>query len=409
MISFPCKCGQILQVPDDQAGLTAQCPHCGLLRDVPTLSDLSHIKPDGTYELEPTIELAEQDRVEQVRRAFSKRTLDYEGEEIDLRPTMSEVKQAGYVEEAQDDAAPLLPKYDPITGELVEPIRVKEELPASNQIPLAKRALGYAPPDRQSVHYSGVKIFLELLQPANVVVMCFVLFAHAIFEGLFLLVRIPYFFMLAPLFFGVIVMIFAHYSIVVEEIAVEERDELPRPLRQFEFLPDVFWPFIHAMAALFFAFAPATYAAEALRHSRWQYPAYLGLTVLGFVFFPALLLTLNTSGTIRNIRPDRLVGVMIQAGSKYVLAVVEFPVILGVYYWGILGVDEVCRRVAKLAPPQHDWMSAPVLVFPLLIIGVYMMHYFCWYLGLIYRDHHDEFPWVLQRHIPTRLLERTRT
>ena len=60
-------------------------------------------------------------------------------------------------------------------------------------------------------------------------------------------------------------------------------------------------------------------------------------------------------------------------------------------------------------PMALNWHNNPILVFPALVIGVYMMHYFCWYLGLIYRDYHEVFPWVLQRHIPTRLLERTRT
>ena len=40
--------------------------------------------------------------------------------------------------------------------------------------------------------------------------------------------------------------------------------------------------------------------------------------------------------------------------------------------------------------------------------GIYLMHAFSYYMGLLYRAEHDNFPWVLQRHIPTRLMERTR-
>jgi hypothetical protein len=40
--------------------------------------------------------------------------------------------------------------------------------------------------------------------------------------------------------------------------------------------------------------------------------------------------------------------------------------------------------------------------------GIYLMHGFSYYMGLLYRAEHENFPWVLQRHIPTRLMERTR-
>jgi hypothetical protein len=38
------------------------------------------------------------------------------------------------------------------------------------------------------------------------------------------------------------------------------------------------------------------------------------------------------------------------------------------------------------------------LGYPLLLIGIMLAHGFCWYLGLQYRAHHDEFDWYLQRH-----------
>jgi hypothetical protein len=38
-------------------------------------------------------------------------------------------------------------------------------------------------------------------------------------------------------------------------------------------------------------------------------------------------------------------------------------------------------------------------VFPCLVAGIYLMHLFAWYMGLVYRAHHEQFPWILQRHI----------
>jgi hypothetical protein len=44
-----------------------------------------------------------------------------------------------------------------------------------------------------------------------------------------------------------------------------------------------------------------------------------------------------------------------------------------------------------LAPPF--WAS-----YPALIVGIVIMHAFCWYLALQYRKHHEEFGWAFQYH-----------
>jgi TctA family transporter len=44
------------------------------------------------------------------------------------------------------------------------------------------------------------------------------------------------------------------------------------------------------------------------------------------------------------------------------------------------------------------WWSAS---YGSLIMGIFLMHYFCWVLGLLYRQKHEQFPWVLQRHVKT--------
>jgi hypothetical protein len=38
------------------------------------------------------------------------------------------------------------------------------------------------------------------------------------------------------------------------------------------------------------------------------------------------------------------------------------------------------------------------VAYSLLIIGIYLMHYFCWLLGLEWRRRHADFGWVLQEH-----------
>ena len=284
MISFPCKCGQIIEVPDDQAGLTVQCSHCGLLRDIPTLSDLSHLIDDGTYEIEPSMQVKEQHRIDQVRRAFSKERMDDEGDEIDLRPTMSDVKRAGYIEEPQDDQVPLIPKYDPVTGELVEAIKVQTDEVHPSQIPTAQRFISYATAQHQSAHHSGLKIFLELFQPVNVAVMIFILLAHGIWE-FFSSLPLVYLLFFVPLV-GVITLLFlAHYAIVIEEIAIEERDELPRPLTRIRIWAPIFsgpaqtssWRFSFASPRLILLGSNST-----ARRSRRLPPSHWSRSVLSF-------------------------------------------------------------------------------------------------------------------------------
>ena len=54
-------------------------------------------------------------------------------------------------------------------------------------------------------------------------------------------------------------------------------------------------------------------------------------------------------------------------------------------------------------------MTQVGLGYAMLAGAIYVAHAFCWQLGLIYRTYHDRFPWILQRHIPVRMAERTRS
>jgi hypothetical protein len=39
---------------------------------------------------------------------------------------------------------------------------------------------------------------------------------------------------------------------------------------------------------------------------------------------------------------------------------------------------------------------------PLQFMTIILLHFASWHLGLIYRRHHDQFPWVLQKHVSAR-------
>ena len=119
-------------------------------------------------------------------------------------------------------------------------------------------------------------------------------------------------------------------------------------------------------------------------------PFALALAALGTFIFPAVLLTSATSGTVLNLRPDRpwrMIGIL---GVRYFLLVAVFIATLMVYLVGMIGVS----RLAIKGFPRFltDWPQN----YLLLIAGIYLVHYFCWTLGLIWRGWHKEFPWVLQ-------------
>jgi len=45
------------------------------------------------------------------------------------------------------------------------------------------------------------------------------------------------------------------------------------------------------------------------------------------------------------------------------------------------------------------WWFGSYFMYPAFLMGIYLMHFACWSLGAMYRLHHDQFPWVMQRHI----------
>ena len=85
MIEFPCRCKYSFQVPADQAGLSIQCPKCGLLMSVPNFGDAGHIEPDGTYTLEAAAEPFPEGLLKDLSLVYYPKRQLTDGTEIDLR------------------------------------------------------------------------------------------------------------------------------------------------------------------------------------------------------------------------------------------------------------------------------------------------------------------------------------
>jgi hypothetical protein len=406
MIKFPCRCSHPFTLDDDMAGGMVQCPKCGLLNDVPTLSDLPSIRPDGTIELDLAPIDDSKKRLAELNEVFTPNRVDEEGHEKDLRLTMEDFKIAGDDPDLADPALPTRappPRYDPITGELIRAIDVKREPDDVDpeEIPLATKAIDYARLDMDQT-MSAVQIPMRLLEPMNMIVILFVFMAHVV---PFMLMQLaPIGWMLAvPLLIFLWPLVLGHYAVVVDEIGPEQRDELPRPLRNVSFYDDMWGPFVSMVMSLGICFGPFFMVAGSRTMPPQIQPfAMIVLAIFGVIFFPAILLTVATSGTMLNLRPDRVLGVIKKSGGQYWIAVFALLLAGSVYIPAIQAGHIIYLQLLQFFHVPIDLFTHAPVTYVALATGIILMHGFCWYLGLIYRAHHDRFPWVLQRYVSSR-------
>jgi len=408
MIQFNCHCSYRFEVPQDQAGGLIQCPQCGRLNDVPTLSDIVNLDDDGIYKLDNVPEPPHQ-TLDEAHRIYTRSHVDdTTGEEIDLRPSADEILAAGTTAipmRLADDAA--TPKYDPETGELIEPL-VVNQLPRRGtsiddaKIPVAKRALAYAGKDAERI-LGPRDIPRELLRPMNLMVMFIVLIAYLAAAFANLLLVVPSMITgIRPVFLNpIIALIISHYGNTVDEIGTERRDEIPRPLRNLSFFDDVVGPFVRWVVAIMYCYFPMLMLkALDLDLGLLEELVYFSLSVAGSFFFPAVWLTTLTSGTTANLRPDRVMGVITSIGPKYLWLCLLWMASAVLTLWAFAGPGFIPMRFLGYAA---QWLANWKGIHVFSITGsIYGMHLLAWQLGLIYRTHHHIFPWVMQRHVSTR-------
>jgi hypothetical protein len=415
MITFPCKCGHAFNLTEDQAGGLTQCPRCGLLNDVPSLNDLAGMSADGTFNIDDAPPVTDGITLADLHEAFTPHTTDASGREKDLRQGDAYFRSVGMRGPLEPDR--IAPRYDPVTGELVRPLELRQEqprpvlpmedsAPGSSHEPAPQAVLPVAPIKSISYaagatrkHVTPVTLLLELFMPANAFVMFFVfLFAIvaalasvmlAVYSGLF---HLPLQVLNIPIW-----MILAHYGCVIEDTGPDNRDELPRPLRNLSLGEDLWNPFIHVIIAGVICYFPAILAGLPgipLGPSRGI--IILLLQVIGSLFLPAVLLTSVTSGTIANLRPDRVLAVISLCGSQYLLSVIAYLLAMAAALLVFLA-----PALLPVNPnnPIIKRMGEAYVLLPLLAVSIYLAHFFCWHLGMMYRAHHEQFPWVLQRHV----------
>jgi hypothetical protein len=406
MIKFSCRCKYVFEVPEDAAGTQMQCPNCHLLVDVPSMDELTGIADDGAYRMSAPPAAHNPHAFDDMRRAYSKEKIDEDGDEIDLRQTHEQFLAAGTEDHFEDYVARgKSPKYDPETGELVRPLDIVEPPHADRpkppeQIPMATPTLSYAGPGLQS-HYSLFFPLIQLFSPINLAAMFFVLVAH-----LFMIMAgfsvITSFLAIAIVGAGLV----AHYGVVIEEIGIEERDEVPRFLRHFNIADDIWLPFAKVFLAWMICFAPGRFI-WVIRQNHvadvwWVLLLEVAVDLVGLIFFPAIVLISTTSGSISNLRPDRVLGTIGKIGARYAFFVMLYTVAITIYFIGML-LTPVHSLSVFHAKSFGSWFVYGLIAWGTLIVGIFLMHWFAWLLGMEYRTGHMGFPWVYQkfeRYIP---------
>jgi len=417
MIQFPCTCGRVFRVHEDQAGGTIQCPACRKLNDIPLLSDLGGLAEDGTFRMTgPAVE-ADPGRIDDLAHIYHGGRQDHRGDDIDLRNTEDDLANVGVEYGLKSNGPARLPhgpRYDPETGELVRAIDVKHDpvrdaraapVPAAPETApvIAYRARGSAKKFDHRV--TPGKVPFELLRPVNVFVMFVIFFEHVLLNVTLMVVLSGMAFLLvAPAL--MLFVLFAHYGCVVDEIGPEDRDELPRPLRSLGWSDDLWGPFKATMAALVlcylpvFIMMPVTIASQGI--SLPMLLATAAFALGGSFFFPAVFLTLTTSGTALNLTPGRVMGVIARCGSGYIASVGLYLAAIVTYGMAVLGsVSWLVGFLGRDLGVSVGILAAPWFAHLTLVLAVYLMHLFCWRVGLLYRAHHEEFPWAFQYHVRT--------
>jgi hypothetical protein len=397
MIDFKCHCGYQFSVPQELSGSSLQCPECHLLVDVPLLSDLQNINPDGTVKVEALALKSEPERIKELQRIYRPSRRDSEGNELDLRATFEEIQNAG-VEEipigSKDGLIPAAPKYDPETGELIVPLDIKREAEGPKPaIPVAPTSLNYARglPNPLPGFLQTIGGFLSA---GSLAVLFSILMVHLVTMATWLMVGMGLFFAggFIIFFYG---MVFAHYAIVVEDMGPGEHDELPVPLRGLSFSEDIWHPSVNIHGALILS-----YSLVLLSLPMKNLPVTLGMLTVGTILFPVVFLICCTSGMLSDLRPDRLLGTLAACGWRYWFAVGLWATSAAVYGRGILGTARMGLGKgvlgARLVGPYN-----PLIELPALCVGIVLMHVFALYLGHLYRRFHADFPWAIRHtHLP---------
>ena len=111
----------------------------------------------------------------------------------------------------------------------------------------------------------------------------------------------------------VVIVVLSQYAATVQETGPEQKDELPRPVRDFDFTNDIWLPMVQTAAALLISLGPAAIWNANIGVDSVNVVGTDFLIAIGFCVLPAVLLTASVDGVLVNFRPDRLWRIMASA------------------------------------------------------------------------------------------------
>jgi hypothetical protein len=380
-------------LPDEMAGEMFQCTKCARLVTVPTLDDLQHIQEDGTYDIGDIA--APTRRVDHAPVMSSEEANSTVGRTEDSNPY-------DFDEPEQTNA----PRYDPFTGELVrahEVIETEDSAEAKKpkvQQPITKMR------DRGAVSavapLASIRLLGEMFMARNVSVLLLMLVLHVLMALLsFFIVAVGFFFF----FFVPAILVcicLGYYAIIVQETGPGDRDELPTPMRTFDGRTDIWDPFAFMLLAILLCFGPTLYVEK--HFAGYAAADWVGniLFAVGMFMMPSVFLTAAVGGIVVNFRPDRLLGVIWKSGVDYLFVVIAWGagIILITFGWlGMFAAPYSLFRPGNVSVPRNWFLRGAGMSAAMMAAGLYLSFYACWLLGLIWRKHYAEFPWVGQHWI----------
>jgi hypothetical protein len=404
MIQFPCVCDHLFTVEDDQTGVDIQCPDCGRLNTVPTAADLAVLDGDGTYKVDGPVtpEQPNPENEANLQRIYRHSRLDEFGQEIDLRSHATPLDYARVgvdpIDMLPEGKGPAAPKYDPETGELVRPIEViktpaatvRTALPAPRR-PSKRRAY------ESLTRVQPIGIFLALFKPTNLVVMSIIVLGHLIYGlmGAIMMFGIFIIFVGPVLLFLALI---SHFGNVIDETGPSGLDELPRPLRNVSWHDDLWGPFSAILISVIYCYGIAVVMPFTGIPMKLAMTISAVAAILGTIVAPAVLLTATTSGSVANLRPDRVFGTIRAIGGTYLLLLGVTIIAVPTYVMGFTGLNLWIGQLfvfEDLKLPQPFFAKLQWAV-PLMLGGIFLMHWLAWMLGQAYRVYHRYLPWAYQ-------------
>lgn len=255
--------------------------------------------------------------------------------------------------------------------------------------------LRYAPlPDDGSALMACLRM---LLRPENLLT---VIAAWGLVIGSHLLVffisygAVP---LVLPVLLCVIVLL-GHYANVVDDLGPQFLDDVPAVLRDGEWGDDVLRPFRRMAMALGLCLGPAGWL---LLQGGFVSALSVPMGMVGMVVLPAVLLTLAEGSTVMNLMPHRLIGMMRAGGRPYVDTVLATGLALLLHgAAGLLLIESLAAMdgVSRFWRTPQPAMAMTGLAYAVLLLALFAGHLAAALLGRTYRQRHERFPWLLQRH-----------